>query len=51
MHKLTTLAVAVLLVAVTACASHPPAEKPLDKEGIRQRAGQTGDKLGKEEHR
>lgn len=51
MHKLTAFAVTALLLALTACASRPPAEKPWDKEGVRQRAGQTGDKLGKEEQR
>lgn len=51
MQTLTAFVAAVLLVAVAACASHPPAEKPWDKEGVRHRAGETGDKLGKEEKR
>lgn len=45
--------IAVLVIAVfltAACASQPP-EKGVDKEGVRQRAGEAGQKLNKEELR
>ncbi len=51
MHKLTAFTIAALLLAVAACASKPPAEKAWDKEGVRQRAGEAGQKLEKEEAR
>ncbi|MBI5638210.1 MAG: hypothetical protein HZA03_09600 [Nitrospinae bacterium] len=50
MRKLTVFAVAALLLAA-ACAKQPPPEKAWDKEGVRQRAGETGKKLEKEEQR
>lgn len=50
MHKLTAFAVAALLLAMTACASQPQ-QKGWDKEGVRQRAGETGGKLNREEGR
>lgn len=50
MRKLTALSVAAMLMAA-ACASPPPPEKPWDKEGVRQRAGETGKKLEREEKR
>lgn len=51
MHKLTAFAVAALLLAMAACASQPPQQKGWDKEGVRQRAGETGGKLNREEGR
>ncbi len=51
MHKLTALAVAVMLLAVAACATKPPPAQPWDNEGVRQRSGETGGKLEKEEKR
>lgn len=50
MHKLTVFALAALLMAVAACASKP-APQTWDKEGVRQRAGETGGKLEREENR
>lgn len=46
--------IAVLVVAAfltAACASNPPPEKGVDKEGVRQRAGEAGQKLEREERR
>ncbi len=48
MYKLTSLVVAALLLAIAACASQPQ-QKAWDKEGVRQRAGETGKKLDTQE--
>ncbi len=51
MLKLTAFTVAALFLAAAACASQPPPQKTWDKEGVRQRAGETGKKLETEERR